>query len=281
MKRLTLAVAVLVGIGLIPSVAQAAFDVTSYSGTIVLDEDDPIVNPLSFKPTNDPLVGLGYEVACDTASACPSERTPGVPDGEDSKDDAGAPTWLHIRGQDESQYEIEITTEGPVVGTIDVYKYYPNGEGNTPRCTTQHVEELYPEEGQSFASITYLVKLRQITLGYHGVAAAGAAPNLGVQQVTLPASQTGYIVVIDARAGTGAGPDGAELGYEVTSDTAFNADHVENHWIQDPLTVVDSVEPCLERGVTIPPQLTGQGDIPGIGQQIGVQDLLGASLPEA
>lgn len=287
MKKLTLAVAGLLLISVVPTLVSADFGTTEFRGSIVLDDDDPVVSPISSQPTDEPFLELLYDIACANAvSACQTigQDIPDVPDGEDDQSDRGAPTWLYIRGQDTEDYELSLTSNDIVVGTIDVYKYYPDGDKNTPECTTEHVTEIYPEEGQSIASVGYLTKLRSVTIGSHGVTAAGINAPIVSPQISLEGSQTGYIVVIDARAGTGATGDAAlNYGVSTTSGTTkFDASHAENHWPQDPFTVVSSSGPCLQQGVPVPPLGgTTAEDIPGLGQQIGAGDLLGASLPEA
>lgn len=283
MRKLSVAVAVLLVAGLVP-LAGAASNIKEYTGSIVIEEDEPIVNPISFRPTDDQGVEFFYDLACGLTGACGNDNVPrDVPDVYDGKDTNGGdgPVWLHVSDQDTHPYQISIETGDPVIGTVDVYEYHGNegGDHHTPKCPWEVAYRLYPDDGQPIVSTDYLVHLQTVTLGSHGVEAAGIGPLPGVgSHLTLPPSEDGYIVAIDARVASGA-TGGATLDYKVSSDTTFDVQQVPNHWIYDPWTLERNIADCPQEGVDLPNTDSLAAEIPGSGDQIGFQDLTRTALP--
>lgn len=282
MRTLTVAVAALLLASVIPMVS-AESNVLFHEGSIVIDGDDPVVNPLSFRPTDDHELEQLYTNLCarQLSGFCPDgvDEIPDFPDGEDPDSGAEGPTWLFVRGQSDKPYQVSISTTDPVVGTVDVYEYKGNddGNGNTPQCAWGLAYQLYPEEGQSIVSTDYIVHLQTVTLGSHGVAASQvSSPVLG-PQLTLPANDDGYIIAIDARVATGAAGD-VTLNYQVESEQRFDVTRTSNAWLYHPLTWIRNDSECLQEGIDLPPTESLSADIPGAGQ-ISLQDLMGTALP--
>lgn len=299
MRKLSVAVAVLLVAGLVP-LAGAASNIEKYTGSIVIEEaegpDNLVVNPISFRPTDDQGVEFFYDLACVLTGACGNDNVPhDVPDVYDGRDTNGGdgPVWLHVNGQDTHPYQVSIETDEPVVGTVDVYEYHGNdgGDHHTPKCPWEVAYRLYPDDGQPIASTDYLVHLQTVTLGSHGVEAAGVGPLPGVgSHLTLPGSVDGYIVAIDARVASGAtetlganevtgGNETATLDYKISSDTRFDVQQVPNHWIYSPWTLERNITDCPQEGVDLPNTESLAAEIPGSGDQISFEDLVGTALP--
>ncbi len=286
MRKLSVAVVVLLVAGLVP-LAGAASNIEEYTGSIVIEDEVPdnlVVNPISFRPTDDQGVEFFYDLVCVLTGACSNENVPhDVPDVYDGEDTNGGdgPVWLHVNGQDVHPYQVSIETDEPVVGTVDVYEYYGNegGDHHTPKCPWEVAYRLYPDDGEPIVSTDYLVHLQTVTLGSHGVEAAGVGSLPGVgSHLTLPPSDDGYIVAIDARVASGATGE-ATLDYKISSDTRFDVQQVPNHWIYSPWTLERNITDCPQEGVDLPDTESLAAEIPGSDGQIGFQDLVGTALP--
>lgn len=174
--------------------------------------------------------------------------------------------WLYVNDSDEdivtSPVNVELTTEGAVVGAIDVFKVRDTPRSFTPDCPQYLVEEKYPDEDGS----SWAFQVLHETTNFHqrSVPSQSAEVELNLQDAPL-----GYLVAIYPQAASGnenleTATGAANLSYEITFNDPDDSVLVENkqgwtapdrpvetgRWIGEP--GVGPTRDCADKGLGLP-----------------------------